>query len=75
MASETPTTETHIPVHFVEGAVVTKVGGIQSGMPCVVEKVYEDGTLHCTGINGETFRKQDANNYELSTHPRAFPPR
>ena len=72
MASQKiPTTETHVPVHFVEGAMVTKLGGIQSGMPCVVDEVFNDGTINCVGINGKKFRKQDANNYVLFTDPRA----
>ena len=71
MASQIPTTETHVPVHFVEGAMVTKLGGIQSGMPCVVDEVFNNGTINCVGINGEKFRKQDANNYVLFTDPRA----
>ena len=73
MASQIPTTETHVPVHFVEGAMVTKLGGIQSGMPCVVDEVFNDGTINCVGINGKKFRKQDANNYVLFTDDRGRP--
>ena len=66
-----PTTEAHIPASFELGALVTKVSGIQLGMPCVVDELYTDGTINCVGINGEKFRKQDANNFVLFTDPRA----
>ena len=71
MASKNPTTEKHVPLHFDKGATVTKISGVRIGMPCVVDKVYTDGTMNCTGINEEKFMKQDANNYVLITDPKA----
>ena len=70
-SSNIPTTETHIPASFELGAIVTKISGVEIGMPCVVEELYTNGTINCVGINGARFRKQDANNFVLFNDPRA----